>query len=244
MQRKSEFLEIKRIRSYFNVALGTTELAFTPDFLASVAALPSEYAQSSYQHFLATFGTHYTQTATMGGIVKTAISVDRCFSAEHDREEVVLQGSIVAQKVVRVSGEYSSSERELQEAFYKNSVISIIVSGGQTSKLCCNECTYDDWKQTILTAPVPVARTISPIDLIVSKIDSAKAEHIRTAIQAYISSHPISDEEKVDVRQAAERCTAMLNSTDFDSAPVTKQMIGVIWVGVLLSAAAAELLPL
>ena len=90
MQRKSEFLEIKRIRSYFNVALGTTELALTPDFLASVAALPSEYSESSYQHFLATFGTHYTQTATMGGVVQTAISVDRCFSAEHAREEVAV----------------------------------------------------------------------------------------------------------------------------------------------------------
>jgi hypothetical protein len=99
----------------------------------------------------------------------------------------------------------------MEERFWEISRTSIIVSGGQTSEMCCKACTYDDWKETILSAPVPVTRTVSPIYFLVARIDPSKAEHIKTAVQAYIDANPITPEDEVNVRESAmasaDQCT-------------------------------------
>ena len=116
-----------------------------------------------------------------------------------------MAGGIEEQSAVGLASQagVESSTRNKVVTFDVSTKTTMHVEGGNTEEMCCEHCTYDDWKETILDAPVPIKRTLTSLDVLVSRISVTKGEFVLRALKEYAQQFPTKDSDKYDVRDAA-----------------------------------------
>jgi len=167
-----------------------TGLEATSEFQDAVGNLPSEYDgnEDTYFDFLSNFGTHYTTSVDMGGIMQYWSQESDTESMSSEEFEISVKAK-VNELVSSVSGSLDVSSSTSESESTSEIDISIKGSGGDSSKLqfyqsAKSSDSFDDWWVTIDDHPGQIAIKYNPIYELVT--DSQKSAQVHNALDDYL----------------------------------------------------------
>ena len=143
-----------------------------------------------YDKFLADFGTHYFDTAILGGYLylKSVIKNDYVMQSDEQSLEVNLKASFAER--VKATTDIDTSKKKVTESFRTNSEHRISYYGGQGIKVEPNDPTFmDKWVPEVIKNPWILGGTLKPIQDLIQNVtvkgEVEKAIKIRRA-RAYL----------------------------------------------------------
>jgi hypothetical protein len=159
-----------------------------PLTLKFLKSLPTTYNSdkkskefSQYRTFIDLFGTHYVDSAIMGGMIKMTTWYHRCLLYTYSEHWVNKQSGWSFLGFINSRNGHSKYDANISQLWLENTVSSTIIAGGDSVTYQPNE--YQDWIMTIKEDPVPIFYTLTPISDIIP--DPVIQNNMKQAILDY-----------------------------------------------------------
>lgn len=190
-ERKDAMSYFHQYASYYKLSLFPLP---PPEFHEKTAqmieALPDQYisdnttdAWHAYRDFIAQVGTHYVDSAEMGGAFKMVTYFHSCFLSMHSEDWVREQSGWSFLGIINNKKGFQKYEKHIDQNWQEYHEAHVQLLGGFSNLFSVTD--YDEWLQTVQHNLTPLFYSITPISELIT--DPAKAKSMQDAISDYMS---------------------------------------------------------
>ncbi|KAA0171244.1 hypothetical protein FNF27_06363 [Cafeteria roenbergensis] len=166
-----------------------------PDFETYISILPTEFnssTQAAFFEFINNYGTHYIDSAFMGGSAVLTSFFESCLLSTMSGQWVYKESGGSFFGIFNHDHKHASGFNKTSCLYYENSNSSVNLYGGNGAKWGDFNWTHPvspnftkDWADTLYSDQIPAVFNLQPLPLIFPAQYSKQAVALNTSIQAY-----------------------------------------------------------
>ncbi|XP_039392094.1 perforin-1-like [Mauremys reevesii] len=159
-----------------------------PQFSRALRSLPLRYDSTTYQRFLATYGTHYMRQADLGGRVQQLMAIPTCRAVLDGLTANEIKDRLRSQFLQDLGLSQSSQGRGSSQMPYVEKRIQVTGGNSDSNLLFStkqNANSFSTWMESLKTSPDLVSYSLMPIHTLVTPSDPRR-EALRQAVKNYV----------------------------------------------------------